>query len=691
VGDLTGLTQRSRDRARRQVARVAQWVATTSYLQRWLVLGSAIGLIAGAGAVVFYSLLVACTHLFLTDLVGFQVPTPIGEGGLPGSTTMARPWALPLVVGLGGLLSSLLVFGLAPETEGHGTDAAIKAVNENPRGLRARAPLVKIVSSALTIGSGGSGGREGPTAQISAGFGSLVSRLLNLSPADARIAVAAGIGSGIGAIFKAPLGGAVLATEILYRDDMEPEALLPALIASVVSYAVFGAVEGFTPMFGYGGGYHFHDPRELVWFALIGVLAGLTGLLYAKGFYGIADGWKRLPTPRVLKPAIGAVMVGLIGIALPEVLGTGYGWVQESFARQQLLQLPLLIVIALPFARIVATGFSIGSGGSGGIFGPGMVIGAFMGAAVWRLLEPIAPAVPSSPAPFVIIGMMACFGSIARAPLAIMLMVAEMTGSLQLLAPAMLAVGIATLIVRRSDSTIYRSQSRTRLDSPAHRLQVGMPLLSGVRTAEVMQPPTLLLHPDVSVDSARRQLETHHVPGAPLVGADAQFAGVVSAAALDGADPGAPVAAVNDPTWGAVQQAAALDVALESLGEVPDQWAPVLDTGQRVVGIVTVGDVVRGYRHALASSLGLMSRLTGRTTVVEATVASHSPAASRPLRDADLPPGTIVVTVERRGGLLFPDAATTLEPGDVVSALARAQGAGELRRLLEGTAESSPP
>ncbi|MGH9114616.1 MAG: chloride channel protein, partial [Acidimicrobiales bacterium] len=345
---------RVRARGRRSAARVAQWVTTTTYLQRWLVLGGAIGLIAGCGAIVFYSLLIAFTHLLLTDLVGYQVPTAAGEGGLLGSATMARPWALPLVVGAGGLASGLLVFRLAPEAEGHGTDAAIKAVHENPRGIRARATLVKIVASALTIGSGGSGGREGPTAQISAGFASLVARLLNLSPSDSRVAVATGIGSGIGAIFRAPLGGAVLATEILYRDDMEPEALVPALIASVVSYAVFGAVEGFTPMFGNGVGYRFSDPLQLVWFALIGAVAGLIGLLYAKGFYGLAGLWERLPVSRVIKPAIGGVLVGLVGVGLPEVLGTGYGWVQQSFLRHELLHLPLIVVLALPFARIVA-------------------------------------------------------------------------------------------------------------------------------------------------------------------------------------------------------------------------------------------------------------------------------------------------------------------------------------------------
>ena len=192
----------------------------------------------------------------------------------------------------------------------------------------------------------------------------------------------------------------------------------------------------------------------------------------AKGFYGIADVSGGIHLPSWLKPAIGGVMVGGIALVIPEVLGTGYGWVQQSLD-QRLLSLPLWIVLILPFARILATGLSIGSGGSGGTFGPGLVIGAFIGASVWRLFEPIVPSMGHNPAPYVIVGMMCCFGGISRAPLAVMLMVAEMTGNLSLLAPAMVAVGLAWFIVRRSDDTIYRSQLKSRADAPAQRLLLG--------------------------------------------------------------------------------------------------------------------------------------------------------------------------------------------------------------------------
>jgi len=425
-----------------------------------LLLAVAIGIVAGLGAVVFYELLRLATDLFLGVLGGYRVPSAAGEGYAPGSAGFSRPWAIPLVLAVGGLLSGFLVFAFAPEAEGHGTDAAIAAVHRDPRSIRPRAIVVKILASALTIGSGGSGGREGPTAQISAGFGSLITRYLGLSDADGRIAVATGIGSGIGAIFSAPLGGAVLAADIVYREDFEFAALVPGLLAASVAYAIFGAWFGYHPLFAVAGSYRFSS-YQLLWFGLLGAIGGLVGIIYARTFYGTITLAHRVMLPALLRPALGGLLVGLLALAMPEVLGTGYGWVQKGLG-DQLSHTPIYIILLAPFARIIATALSIGSGGSGGVFGPGMVIGAFTGLAVWRLLEPIAPGVGSSPGAFVVVGMMAIFGGISRAPLAVTVMVAEMTSSVAVLAPAMVAVAISTLIVSVRDQTIYHAQLRER-------------------------------------------------------------------------------------------------------------------------------------------------------------------------------------------------------------------------------------
>ena len=446
-------------------------IRRSGYLPKWLLLGVTIGVIAGLGAVAFYLLLKYTGEFLLGYLGGYHTPTPVGEGGDHGSAGFVRPWAIPLVTTAGAALSALIVVKLAPEATGHGTDEAIEAVHGDPRTIRFRAVLVKMVSSALTIGSGGSAGREGPTAQISAGFCSLLTRRLNLSDEDGRIAVALGIGAGIGAIFAAPLGGAVLAASMPYRDDFDYRCLLPGFIASGTAYAVLGSFMGFDPLFGYiDAEYRFERAWPLLWFVAIGLAAAAIGYLYARSFHATVTLTHRLRGGRVLKPAIGGLMVGLLGLLVPQILSSGYGWVQLAAARGSLMQIPLWIIVVLPVAKIAATSLSIGTGGSGGLFGPGIVIGAFVGAAIWRLGELFAlPGIPQEPGVFVVVGMMACFGSVARAPLAIMIMVAEMTGSFSVVPGAIISVGIAALLMSQSNVTIYEAQRLDRESAERER------------------------------------------------------------------------------------------------------------------------------------------------------------------------------------------------------------------------------
>lgn len=649
------------------------------YLRKWLVLGVVIGVVAGLGAVAFSATLRWATEFFLGFAGGYTPPAPAGEGATLGSgSELVRPWVLPVIVGLGGLVSGILVFSLAPEAEGHGTDAAIAAVHHNPRGIRARVSFVKIVASAITIGSGGSAGREGPTAQISAGFGSMLARWLDLTPSDARIAVTVGIGSGIGAIFRAPLGGAILGAEILYREDVEADALIPSLVASIVGFAVFGAVDGFTPIFATPGGYHFNHPAELLYYAVIGVAAGLLGRLYAMSFYAISQLTHRLPGNRMLKPAIGGVLVGLMAIAIPQILGTGYGWVQVAMTTA-IMTLPLWVILALPFAKILATSLSIGSGGAGGIFGPGMVIGGFLGAAVWRLSEGL-PAVPRSPAPFVVVAMIACFGSIAHAPLAVMLMVAEMTGSLEMLAPAMVAVGLATVIV--GDQTIYESQLRNRAEAPAHRARFGLPLLASMPVREAMRLPRLALDDDISVREALERLIELGLSGAPLTDGGRTYRGSVDIDRLVRADPDAAVRSIADGNLSTVPEEATLQAAVEIFATEHVTWVPVLDADRRVVGTVGTADLFAAYRRSLASSLESLRSIFPGSVLVEEEVHPGSAVTDRSIADADWPAGTVVVAIQRDDQLLFPEPKTVIVDGDVISAFVPTLGEALLRKAV---------
>ena len=588
------------------------------YLVKWLFLSSLIGIVAGLGAIAFFVSIQMATDLLLGRLVGYLPPSPAGEGhtAIMPLWAAARPWLLPLITAAGGLLSGIIVFNFAPEAEGHGTDAAIGAFHQG-KSIRARIPLIKLIASAITIGSGGSAGREGPAAQISAGFGSLLGDLLHLDLQDRRIALATGIGAGIGAIFRAPLGGAVLAAEILYLHDLEIEAIIPALIASIIGYSVFGIWAGWSPIFATRSDLAFTSPPQLLFYIVIGLLCGLVGLLYAKGFYGITHLFHRISLPNWLKPAIGGLLVGLIGLLLPEALGMGYGWVQVSMG-PGLLSLPIWVILLLPFAKIVTTGLSIGSGGSGGIFGPGMVIGGMLGATVWRVCYAFLPGVPSDPTPFVIVGMMALFGGIAHAPLAVMLMVAEMTGNLSLLAPAMIAVGISSILVGKS--TIYTSQVNMRSDSPAHRLEFSFPLLSTLTVRSAMKPPRFTFSPVQSVADAERMLHEQGagISGAPVLDTAGQLLGTFTRADMYRV----PLAerearAVRDAMHKnvlIVQPEEALDDALEQLTEYQVSWAPVVNDietpGQKhIAGILSTADIMQTYRQAMLGETKRMRKM----------------------------------------------------------------------------------
>ena len=665
-------------RLRTMGARLVELLKDWDYLRKWLVLGALIGLVAGLASIVFITAIEQSSQFLLETLGGYRPPLPVGEGNRLAEGVFERPWAVPLVVGLGGLISGVLVFGLAPEAEGHGTDAAIAAVHHNPRGIRWRVTVIKLVASAATIGSGGSAGREGPTAQISAGFGSLLARRLRLSPQDARIAVVVGIGAGIGAIFRAPLGGAVLGTEILYRDDLEPEALLPSLVASIVGFSVFGAAEGFTPIFGTLRTGLFDHPVELLYYALLGIAAGLVGRAYARGFYGTVRLAARLPGPRMLKPAVAGVLVGLIGLAFPAALGTGYGWIQKGM-EDGLPEVALWVVLALPLIKILTTSLSIGSGGSGGIFGPGMVIGGFVGLGVWRLLHEVAPGMPDTAAPFMVVGMTACFGSIAHAPLGLLLMVAEMTGSLALLPPAMVALGLAAVVV--GNDTIYESQLRSRADAPAHRAAFGLPLLSTMRVIDAMRPPRLVVRGDSSVGEVRAQLLDRALSGTPVVDPADRYVGVFRQ--QDGAKDAGDVAAASDTSYPTVWGDATLDTALDAMVSSGVHWVPVIEHG-RVAGIIGMSEVIEAYQGGLRRSLRLLTGTMGKASLVEMTVGAGSRFNGATVADAPWPSGAVALSIDRQSQLLAPRADTVLWAGDVVVAVVPSDSEERLRLDLEG-------
>ncbi|KPA13008.1 chloride transporter, ClC family [Candidatus Magnetomorum sp. HK-1] len=451
-----------------------------AYAGRWAIYFIAIGLIAGLGSIIFHLLCQLGVHYFMDMFAGYRPPAPNGEHHLLAQTsTPFNKWLLLILPSLGGLVSGWLVYTFAPEAEGHGTDAAIDAYHRKGGYMRSRVPFIKTIASAITLTTGGSGGREGPIAQIGAGFGSFLATRLKLSNRERRIMMAAGIGAGVGSIFRAPLAGALFAAEVLYRDpEFESEVILPAGMSSVVAYCLFCLTFGWGSLFE-APDFIFRNPLELGPYIVLALVLVFMGIVYIKAFYGITALFKKIKIPNHFKPFLGGLCTGMIGFYLPYTLAFGYGYAQQALFCQ--LSIPFLL--ALAFGKILTTSFSIGSGGSGGVFGPSVVIGGAVGGAVGLAFHHIMPGVVTQPGAFVIVGMAGFFTAVSNTPISTIIFVSEMTNSYHLLLPSLLVCSVAYLASRKW--TIYEKQVQNKMHSPAHSGTFFVDLLQEIHVSDL--------------------------------------------------------------------------------------------------------------------------------------------------------------------------------------------------------------
>jgi CIC family chloride channel protein len=486
------------------------------YLRKWTVVAIATGVVAGLGALALIQGIDFFTKLFLVTIAGYTPPLPGGETQARLTTiVIGRPWLIPISTALGGLASGLIVTKLAPEAKGVGTDAAIGEFHKGHALIRTRVPLIKLLTSAITIGSGGSSGREGPIAQIGAGLGTQIAKAFKLTERERRIALAAGLGAGIAAIFKAPLAGAILSGEIFYKHDFEAEAMIPGFVASTVSYSIVGFVAGWQPIFSTGvNAVAFTHPEALVLYGVLGVVCAAFAHLLFKVYFRVNDVFERLRIPGFVKPAIGRIVTGVIGVFVPSVLGVGYGWAQLALNQNYQILPPMMILLAI-FGEIFAMSFTLGSGGSGGIFGPCVVTGTMVGAAFGYYAQQMFPGTVTNPSDFAIVGMMAFFGGAAKSPLAVIVMIAEMTGGYGLLAPSMVAVVVAYLLT--GSLSVFYNQVESVEDSPAHLEEYETLALKRILVADVMTRIVQSVKPSTNIKIAQDLMEADLVGGLPVV------------------------------------------------------------------------------------------------------------------------------------------------------------------------------
>ncbi len=467
----------------RRLPHIFKSIAKSSSLGTWRLIGlcAIVGLMAGFGSIAFHLMLDGSRFLFLEKLGGWHPGGPAFEETIWTAPEVPfRPWVILLLPVLGTMFSTIVCRFLAPETAGHGTDAAIAAYHHHGGFVRKRVPIIKAITAAVTIGSGGSAGAEGPITQIGAGFGSMLAGWLKLNPSERRILMAAGMSAGVGAIFHAPLAGALFAAEVFYRElDLEFEVIIPAVISSTVAYATFASCFGWDPLFSTGN-YAFTNPLELLPYLILALVVSFGAIFYVKVFDSICRFFKKSALPFLVKPLIGGLIIGAIGLLLPETLGTSYGVLQSIFAGKATLTL----LLGVAFLKIFSTSLTIGSGGSGGVFGPAMVIGGSLGGAAGMLLALLFPDMNLNPGAFAIVGMAGFFSATANTPISTIILVSEMTGNYHLLVPAMLVCFLGYLLTKRL--TIYGSQLPNRFEAPLHIGEMLKAVLHKIPVAQLL-------------------------------------------------------------------------------------------------------------------------------------------------------------------------------------------------------------
>ena len=504
----------------------ADWLQLRGFT-KWIALAALIGVLGGVAASALTVLVDLATER------GFGRVAGTTEGGILRSASTLLVLAVPT---LGGLLVGLTIHLAGTERDGAGTDAVVRAFHRMKGRVRGRVAAITAVTSTLTIGSGGSGGRVGPVSQIGAAIGSNVADRLGFSDRDRRLMLMAGGSAGVGAMFASPLGGALFLPEVMYRrGEFEGDAIIPCVVSSSVAYATFGAILGeeqammipreVTEHLSFGG------LKQIGMYLVLGILAAVVGWLFVHGIRAVERLFRRLTlVPAVLRPAIGGLVVGGIALALrpvvegPGVAFSGYSLVESALSGALELKVLTLLIVA----KVLATAVTAGSGGAGGLFAPALSLGAVLGAAVGVGADTAFPALDLDPSEFALVGMGGFFAGVAKVPIAAVVMVSEMTGNYDLLAPLMLvAVVHMTLSTRWS---LYPSQVGGPVDSPAHVGEYIVDVLQSVKVSDVVDEsmePTLV-HEATTLRRAMRIVSDSRETHFPVVDDAGHMVGIFS-------------------------------------------------------------------------------------------------------------------------------------------------------------------
>jgi len=618
-------------------------------------------LVVGVGAGIGAAVLVSALHLVSSSVLRVAEQGP----------SLGKAW-LFLFIPVGIWLAWAIAAKWAPEAVGHGVPQILAALTLEGGRIPLRVPIVKTIATALTIGVGGSAGREGSIAQIGAGIGSFISKVTKLDESETRALVAAGAGAGIAATFNAPIAGMFFAMEVILR-DVSIRHLHTIAVASVAGAVVSHTLIGDELAFEVEP-YALSDPTQLLLFAVLGLIA--VGLAI---FFIEALDWFTVVPDRLIpwiRPLIMGLGVATIGFFAPEVLGTGQRFIGEVLSQEVSKAWWLFGLLAV--AKLIATSVTLGGRGSGGIFMPSLFIGAMAGSAFAIVIDPLWTSSHLDPGAFALVGMAAVFSGVSRASFTSILIVFEITGDYGLVLPLMLTVAIATVLTSRLHPESAYTSPLVRMG--IHTVptdQVDLLATVTIRDLELQQPITVA--PSDTLATVQGVLRRNRLNGAAVVDNEDRLVGIVSDSditRLGGASDQltAAEAMTRDPATVSVDLR--VSEALERMAVLGVGRLPVVhrDHPHRIEAMFRREDAIAAYHLALGTSARsdqVAHRVGTRTSLstryLDFEIPPGSAADHRKIREVPWPEGCIVVSVHRGNELLVASGDLELHTGDALT------------------------
>jgi CIC family chloride channel protein len=642
-----------------------------------------VGVGAGIGAIIFRELISAFDWIFFDQLAD-------------NALGFLDEWRVVIIPAAGGLFVGPLIYFFAREAKGHGVPEVMLAVERQGGRIRPRVAVIKSLASALTIGSGGSVGREGPIVQIAATIGSTIGQLARLSDENVRLLVAAGAAGGVAATFNAPIAGVFFALEVILR-HFNVRNFSVVVLSSVVASAIGHARFGDDPAFRIPN-YELESAFEFPLYALLGILAALVATLFVWFLYKSEDIFDRATVPQWTKAALGGIGVGFLGLLYVDLFSVGYGSGPSASAIPSALvgQRPVDVLIALAGLKILATSVTIGSGGSGGVFAPSLFIGAMVGGAFGEVVNDIWPGATAPSGAYAMVGMAAVFAGAARAPITSIIILFEMTRDYSIILPLMTAVVVATVaaqIIRRD--SIYTLKLRRRGIDIGERREEH--ILGNIPVGNAMSRDFEVVRDDMPATDLLRVFSEHPAidGGLPVVDADRRLVGIVTSSDMEKAlDQDLSQLTVADfcaksPVYAFPDQT--LDDAMRRMSGQSLRQLPVVSRGDTSVllGMLRRRDVFAAYGTAASKRPGRrLHPLAGLeaygTEVVEVSLKRGFPAVGKALKDIDLPAESIIVSIIRRGVAIIPRGDVELRPRDRLVIVSLPEARDDVLRRIVG-------